>query len=238
MTDENQDKTTPSSGEDGQQDQNQNQLDDDKGEGQVDLAERSKGRGYQERIDELTGKIYTLEKELKDTQKKVTVPPPPPDNTPPDVQQKRKAATDYIHRELGFPTTTDVEQKLQAIEDRMALNNEHMRLQGEYDGEDGRPKYNKTKIEDFMRDHAVYDPEVAYKALHEAELLDWAMKKGQGERKARPYVEKGGSSSRNAIEDKTITRDKIEEWMKTPEGRMKYEQNRSRILEMMTKGEL
>ncbi len=89
-----------------------------------------------------------------------------------------------------------------------------------------------------MRDHAVYDPEVAYKALNEPELLDWAIKRAGSGKTQRPYVERGGGSGRQAQEDNTITREKIDEWMKTPEGRMKYEQNREKILELMTKGQL
>jgi hypothetical protein len=218
----------------GDSQQDANILDDGQDDGQgTDIAERDKGRGVQARIDELTGKIYKLESELADAKNAPPPPPPPTEPLKPDVQQ----AVEYL-KGLGFTRTEDVKQQVQAIEDRMALKNEHSRLENEYDGGDGRPKYDRAKTESFMREHAVYDPEVAYKALHEAELLDWAVKKAGGGTKQRPFIERGGTSGRQAQEDNTITRDKIDEWMKTPEGRVKYEQNRDKILDLMTKGQL
>jgi hypothetical protein len=238
VIDENQNQDTPPSGDPGQENQNDYGEDPENQGGDPDLAERGKGsnRGLAERIDALTSKNDKLEKEVRDLRSQRVVPnPPAPAN--PNVTAAKTRAVEYL-KSLGFSPTEDVDTKIQQIEDRMTLNNEHMRLMSEYDGADGRPRYDRNKVESFMRDHAVYDPEVAYKALYEAELLDWSIKKGQSERKQRPYIERGGGSSRNAVEDNTITREKIDEWMKTPEGRAKYEQNREKILDMMTKGQL
>jgi hypothetical protein len=87
-----------------------------------------------------------------------------------------------------------------------------------------------------MRQNGVYNPEVAYKALHEAELFDWGLKKTEEKRKQRPYVERQGSTV--SRDDNTITRETISEWMKTPEGRAKYERNRDKILKLMQEGAL
>src|SRR6266480_3794793 len=121
MVDEN-NQNSPPSGDENQNDQNQ--IDDDQGgEDQEDIAERGKGRNVQGRIDELTSKIYQLETDLARA-KQTPPPPPPPPTTPlkPETQQ----AIEYL-KELGFTRKEDVASQMQAIEDRMALNNEHSR---------------------------------------------------------------------------------------------------------------
>jgi hypothetical protein len=111
-----------------------------------------------------------------------------------------------------------------------------MRLESMFDGADGRPKYDRTAVEEYARKNAIYNPEVAYRELHRTELFDWELKKLDEKKKQRPYVEKQGSTMNR--DDNTITREKIAEWMKTPEGRAKYERNRDKIIKLMQQGQL
>lgn len=187
------------------------------------------------RINELTAELRTTQEELR-TVKEATqrIPTPPATDKPvtPEVQKAVGAL-----RDLKFVQQEDVDRKIQEIEDRLALNTAHQGLENSYDGSDGRPKYDRHAVEDYMKKNGVYNPEVAYKAMHETELLDWALKKAEGSTKKRPYVERPGSPGSNR-EDQTITRDKIAEAMKTPAGREWYEQNRDKILELTAKGQL
>lgn len=232
MVDENNQPVTPPSGD------TPNQLEETPaGEG-GDIAERGKSKKDAEsRIHELVDNNKTLAENLKATQDKLAALEqrlaPPSNTTNSPVTQK---TVEYL-KSLGFTQKAEVDAQVQAVRDRMALDTEHMRLSGEYDGADGRPAYNQTEIEKFMRDQGIYNPEVAYKAMHEAELLDWSMKKANGNTRQKPYIEKPGSTQSNR-EDDTITREKLEEWMKTPEGRIKYEQNRQKILSLMSEGKL
>lgn len=230
---------TPSSGVVNQDDTNQ--LDDTNltgEENQTDVAERSKGRNVQARFDEMTAANYELKQEVAELKEKVTLAAQAPkDDTPPPPNVQ--AAVSYL-KNLGFTQKTDVdaevEKRTRAIEDRMLLNTEHMRLENSFDGADGRPSYERSGVEKYMRDHGIFNPEAAYKTMHEAELLDWNLKKS-GTPKQKPFVERP-SASTTSRDDNTITLDKIDEWMKTPEGRMKYEQNRQTILQMMAEGKL
>ena len=88
-----------------------------------------------------------------------------------------------------------------------------------------------------MRDRAIYDPTVAYEQLHKTELFDWNVKQLEEQPKKQPYVEKKGSTTATR-EENTITREQIADWMKTPEGRIKYEKNRNKILSLMAQGQL
>ena len=149
-------------------------------------------------------------------------------------------AVDYL-KSLGFVRGTEIDQKVEErikrSEDRFALDSEHTRLANTYSGSDGRPKYVKEVVEKFMRERAIYDPTVAYEQLHKTELFDWQVKQLEEQPKKQPYVEKKGSTTATR-EENTITREQIAEWIKTPEGRIKYEKNRDKILSLMSQGQI
>ncbi len=194
-------------------------------------------KGFQHRIDQLTAEKKELEDRLEEVESKVNKPTETPAETTPPAPDDLKAA-EYL-KKLGFTTKSEIEDKVRAIEDRIALDTEHNRLGSTYDGSDGRPSYDKKKVEAYMRDHAVYDPEIAYKSLHEAELLDWHSKKTESGVKKKPFVEKpGGGGGRQ--DNNSITREKLQDVAAnpTPVNRAWYEQNRQKILQMMAEGQL
>ena len=189
------------------------------------------------RINELVGKIKEFEEKLGESKQQpvVEVSTTEPKVTP-DVQK----AVDYL-KGLGFVRETEVdkkvEERIRKSEDRFALDSEHMRLANTFSGTDGRPKYIKEDVEKFMRERAIYDPTAAYEQLHKTELFDWQVKQLEEQPKKQPYIEKKGSTTATRAEN-TITREQIAEWMKTPEGRIKYEKNRDKILSLMSQGQL
>ena len=182
------------------------------------------------RINELVGEVKTLKEKLEE---RVIAPAPQTQvPTPPIVTPEMKKAVDAL-RNLEFVQKNDLEERFRAMEDRMLLNSEHLRLEGSYTGSDGRPKYNRSKVEDFMRERGIGDPDIAYNALHRTELDDWMLKKAEQGTKKKPFVEKpGGSGIR---EDNIITREKIKERVDAGD-REWYEANRAKILEVMSKG--
>lgn len=194
--------------------------------------EKPNSRTAEARIGELSGKIKELEGKL-DEREQI---PTPPVNSEQKVDPKVQQAVEQLKKVGNFITQKEFDEGLRTVEERNSLNSEHVRLSNVYDGEDGRPKYDKSKTEEFMRKKAVYDPEIAYHELHRTELLDWDMKKATETKKEKPYVEKQGQTQANR-QDNTITREKIKEWLTTPEGRMKYEQNRDKILKLHQQGE-
>lgn len=209
--------------------------DDDTGD---DEASKANKKSAQARIDELTGRLKAQEDEIKALKEtKTTVPTPPAGDDPTSTPEAQKVIKQL--ETLGFTRKTDVEKEIRVIEDRMTLNAEHLKLGTEYDGSDGRPKYDKAKIEGYMRDKGVYDPEVAYKAMNEAELLDWHLKKADAGSKKKPYIEKPGGSGVNRTSDNQITKEKLQEVAQnpTPANRAWYERNRNKILQMHSEGQ-
>jgi len=215
----------------------QSSSDDNQTEEQVqgtETEQQAGKRSAEARIHELLAKNKELEAKLDAVEAKIAPvqAPAPTTKQPPEVQK----AVDYL-KELGFVQKKDQEEAIRAIEDRLVLNNEHMRLESKYSGEDGRPKYDRAAIEEFMRKRGIYDAEVAYETLNKPEIFDWQLKQYESERKNKPFVQKPAATT-GVREEKTITPEKISEWLKTPEGRVKYEQNRDKILGMLQKGEL
>ena len=214
------------------------EVDDESGDGDEESSKANK-RTAEARINELSGKLKEKEDELEKLKAKKSEKTPMPPNTKPESSPEAQKVIAQLES-LGFTRTGTVEEKLKTIEERIELNSEHLRLGNEYDGEDGRPKYEKSKVEKYMRDHAIFDPEIAYKAMNEAELLDWHLKKADAGQKKRPYVEKPGGSGVTRSTDNQITKEKLQEVASnpTPANREWYERNRNKILQMMAEGQL
>lgn len=195
-------------------------------------TEKPNKRGAKARIDELIAKnkelVEKLEKKEEDERK---TPMPPTEPTPQDPKVLK--AVESL-KKLGFVHKDELETRIRSVEDRMVLDTEHDTLERTYTGQDGRPKYNRADVERYMRDKGIYTPEVAYKAMHEAELLDWHVRASQ--KKTRPYSAPSGPS--RPTDDKSITRAKIAEMQGSPRWKEWYEENRKEILELMSKGEL
>jgi hypothetical protein len=192
-----------------------------------------KGRDAEARINQLLSKVKDLEEKLGEvSQSKTPAPVPGQRELTPEMQ---KAAEQIAN--LGFPNEDAVNKKIQSLEDRILLDTEHGRLESRYDGSDGRPKYVRTEVEKFMRNKAVYNPEIAYENLYKKELLDFEIKQAQKNKPATPSSQSpSGSGAQKG--DGVLTREIIREKMTTPEWREFYAKNRDNILTLMQKGQL
>lgn len=203
------------------------------------------GRDAASRINELVGKTKAQEEELDrikqelESVKQVRLTGSTGDTPNPATTPDGQKALAYL-TSIGVPTEEKVQERIKQLEDRIILNNEHGRLASSYDGSDGRPQYNKAKIEQYMRDNGVFNPEIAYKALNESELLDWNLKKTNGAEKGKAFVERPGTSTVNRSDRNAVTREKLAEHMQnpTPASKLWYERNRLKAMDMMAKGEL
>jgi hypothetical protein len=193
-----------------------------------------KQRNAEARINQLLGKVKELEEKL-DTVGSVKPNAPVPGQTlTPELQRAKEQI-----KSLGYVDEEVLEKKIRSMEDRILLDTEHSRLETTITGSDGRPKYDRKEVERFMREKGVYNPEIAYKQLYEAELFDFNLKQAQ---KNKPDTPRSDSGQAKGTEQKggsqTITRELIREKMTTPEWRSYYDKNREKILSLMQKGQL
>ena len=111
---------------------------------------------------------------------------------PPNPQEETiKKQLDAYLKDLGYVNKQELEQK----EADQQLQNNIKSLSEKYNGKDGRPKFDKSKAIEFAQQHLIGDLEIAYKQMHEAELLDFAIKQAMGKTKAVKTETSDGSGS-------------------------------------------
>jgi hypothetical protein len=207
--------------------------------GGVDDEHAIKSRA-QQRIGELIRKNKALQAQLEgrtleeDTENSQVQPSGQAEFDSPEVAR----AKEFL-KGLGFVAKEDVKQQLREeisnLEAKMVLEDEHNRLSRIYNGEDGRPKYDREAVMEHIRKTGIYNPEAAYKDLHEAELIDWAIKQAL---KAGSSSFREKPSSATAGETGEITAESLSRILQSPEGRRWYEENRDKILSALQRGEL
>lgn len=217
-------------------------FDEPKDESQTEDVNR---RSAESRIDQLIARNKQKEEELEQLKEKMQYmeqaishvqPPTRQDSEFVPNPEAQKAAA--ILRQMGVVFEDNLDEREKLMRDRLSLNDNHSRYESTFDGSDGRPKYDRQRIEKFMVDKQVFDPEAAYKLMYENELTDWAIKKAGESMKQKPNVIRsttGGSQDTS----NTITIEKIREVMNNPTDPKKrawYERNYDKIKDLMAKG--
>lgn len=109
-----------------------------------------------------------------------------------DQEQVIKQQLDKYLSDMGYVKKEVLEEK----EADRKLEESIKSLSQKYDGKDGRPKFDREKALQYAADNLIGNLEVAYKQMHEAELLDYAIKQATGRIKpTRTEVSDGSGSS-------------------------------------------
>ncbi len=136
--------------------------------------------------NELKEEIERLKSQLNEIQSAKTP------TTPPNPQEEQvKQQLDHYLKELGYVSKQELEQ----VEADRALQSTIQELEKKYDGKDGRPKFDRDEAIEFARKNLIGNLEIAYKQMHEAELMDYAIKKAMGKTKAVKSEKSDGSGS-------------------------------------------
>jgi len=107
-------------------------------------------------------------------------------------------------RKLGFVSKQELEQ----MREEERLEEYLTTLESEYDGSDGRPKFDRIAVLKFCVDNGIANPEAGYKLLYEKELEEWRIKNLQKGSTPPPAVK--GTSGANIPKPKKVT-------LRTPE---------------------
>jgi hypothetical protein len=107
-------------------------------------------------------------------------------------------------RKLGFVSKQELEQ----MREEEKLEEYLTALESEYDGSDGRPKFDRIAVLDFCVRNGIANPEAGYKLLYEKELEEWRLKNLQKGSTPPPVVK--GTSGAKIPKPKKVT-------LKTPE---------------------
>jgi len=103
-------------------------------------------------------------------------------------------------KELGVPAMDDVKSVIreQLEQERVyrEIDQKVNTLQKEWDGKDGKPKFDVEQVVEYGQKTGIYDPEAAFKLLHERELADYYAKQSRksgikSERQGKPVQSVG-----------------------------------------------
>ncbi len=130
------------------------------------------------RVDELEDEIQRLKGQAPKTE----IDP---------KKEQVKEALKPILEELGYVS----KEELAKIDEDKQVQSEISTLEKQFDGKDGRPKFVKEDVIKYALQNKIGSVEVAYKQLHEKELINWYIKKAQAESKGFKTESSDGSGS-------------------------------------------
>lgn len=138
----------------------------------------------------LESKISQLEEQIKSFK-----PADPEKPTNPQEELVKEQLKKYMD-EMGYVSKAELEAQEKQKEADRQLEQNISTLSQKYDGKDGRPKFVKTKVLEYAAQNLIGNLEVAYKQMHETELLDVAIKEALGKSKGvKTEVSDGSGSS-------------------------------------------
>lgn len=155
-----------------------------------------KARKAEQRAKELEARLAQVEKSTK----------------PADPQSE--AVKEQL-RQMGFITREEQEAELRRRDEDARVQADLSRLEKEFDGKDGRPKFDRQEIIDFALERQIGDLEAAFWAKHKEDLIDWHIKQASSKtRGIRTEASDGSGSSEAGVTD-TDLKDAIGKGSKT-----------------------
>ena len=85
-----------------------------------------------------------------------------------------------------------IKADIQRLKADIAFQQRLDELEAEYDGEDGKPKFNRDEVIAAGEKYNFVDPEIVYKELHETKLDEWKLKQAMSKKGSSTYSEKRG----------------------------------------------
>ena len=174
---------------------------------------------YNTKIDKVWPEYTKATQELKalreeksqwESQKQAEIEKAPPETLSEDqlVQQAKAQA-----RRLGLITVDDIDeyvtQKVTAIQQATEMLDDCRKLEAEYKGDDGRPKFDTQEVLEHMKATGIRSPIRAYKDKYEEQLDKWKESRLLGAKKPNPYTEGGLGGNREPSEVK-LNKDNLE----------------------------
>lgn len=158
---------------------------------QEDSSSTSKTVPY-DRFQEVINSKNELKAEIDQIKSQIAQREPEASKAPENPQEEiiKKQLNTYL-KDLGYVSKQELEQK----EADRQLEQSIKDLEGRYNGKDGRPKFEKTKILEFANSKMIGDLEAAYKLMNEAALTDFAIKQALGKTKGVISEKSDGSGS-------------------------------------------
>lgn len=144
---------------------------------------------FNQAIEKERAKYQELQKELATIKNQL--------NKSPEDLAKEKQFEDVKSqlKGLGFMTKEEFEaEKSRAKEDDF-VRSELSRLEKEYDGKDGKPKFDRSTVIQYALDNKIGDPEAAFLKMNQKAILDWQIRSAINKSKGVKTETSDGSGS-------------------------------------------
>lgn len=149
---------------------------------------------------ELPKAFTQTRQELADLKK----PKAPEKPAEPDEEKRRKEIDSFFDDPYVKERLTKEQQaKEQALKEDLAFEKTIESLESEFDGSDGRPKFDKVTVLEFGHKNNIFNPRTAYKELHEAALDEWKVKNTISKKRPTTFSEKSGGQGGKQPDVKT-----------------------------------
>ena len=137
-------------------------------------------------VNELAKEVPNLKKELEELRKSL--------NPAPAVDPQTEQAKQYL-KNLGFVSKEDVEREIRQRDEDSKVEQELSRLENEWNGKDGRPKFDRKQVIDYCIKNGIGNPEVGFKALKEQDLINFHVQQAIARSKGVKTEASDGSGS-------------------------------------------
>lgn len=147
-----------------------------------------------DRFREVIDSRKELEAKIAELESKVSTFTPKPAAAPPNPQEEAvKQQLDKYLKDLGYVNKAELEQK----EADKQLSDTISSLESKYNGSNGLPKFERSKILKYAQDNLIGNLEIAYKQMNEAAIMDARIKEALGKTKGVKSEVSDGSGSSN-----------------------------------------
>lgn len=142
-------------------------------------------------VNEKAKRAEELEARLKELESRSE---PKEDN--PQKEQIKEALKPILD-ELGYVSKDQLERQK---EDEQ-IQGELSRLEKQYNGKDGRPKFDRDEVVKFAMEKRIGDIETAYEKLHQSELINWHVKEAIAKSKGIKTESSNGTGTSGVTND-------------------------------------
>lgn len=96
---------------------------------------------------------------------------------------------------LGFMTKDELEAERNRAKEDDFVRSELSRLEKDYDGKDGKPKFDRQTVIQYALDNKIGDPEAAFLKMNQKAIFDWQIRSAVSKSKGVKTETSDGSGS-------------------------------------------
>ena len=124
----------------------------------------------------------------------------------PDEEKRIKQIDDFFADPHVQKRLKEIQKQQETqLKEDLELQKVMENLEAEFDGSDGRPKFDRKAVLVYGTQNQIFNPRAAYKEMYAKELEEWAIKQANEKKRPTTFVEKKGGLGSKQPDAKTPT---------------------------------